>query len=265
MPACLDGKFESNRDEVQKRIRDGGWEVAFSTRELQEIDLLEGTVAAILSYFTGGTAFSVWLEELIRESLAGMAESIENTFTPAVMREASQFADNVITNLFQGKILGEQSIDLFYVNFKAGLTQYIGQNYTWICNFSREGGFWQSTTGNVISYCPYVGIRLNQSAGSPSPTPPPSLQRLQWLGESEVWYNKHSSGEWHKFIGFQQPRFMGAFQETGRDKNYVYLRSQTQTPGGKFLELALGPDRLFWHYLFGEPGWTPESSGFWRA
>jgi len=264
MPACLEGKFETNRNNVQNNIRSGGWVVAFSNRELTETDATWGVITAVVSYFTGGTAFSIWLEELIRQSLAGMAESIENTFTPVAVQEAINFADNVITNLLQGKNSGEQFLDLFYVNFKAGVAQYIGQNFTWICNpFSSDGGFWQVDTQNQISYCPYVGMRLNPNIGSPTPSPP--LKRIQWIESDGIWYNKHSSGEWHQFNGLQNPQFIRAFQETGRDKSFVYLESQPLIAGGKILQLALGVNRKFFHHLGGEPGWTPESSGHWKA
>jgi hypothetical protein len=49
--------------------------------------------------------------------------------------------------------------------------------------------------------------------------------REEWTANNGVWYHKHSSGEWHEFNGPKNPQLIGTFQETGRDNDYVYLRS----------------------------------------
>lgn len=260
MPAPFETKFETNRNDVQNNIRSGGWVVAFSNRELTETDAAWGVISAVLSYFTGGAAFDAWLSDLINESLVGMEESIRDTFSENTRQEAIQFSDDVITNLLQLKNVGEQIHDFFQYDFKAGVTQYIGQNFTWIPNFSPEGGFWQFVPPNQISYCPYVGLRYNKSTGLTKPG-----HRVQWVGDNEVWYNNHSSGEWHQFNGLQNPQFIRVFQETRRDDNYVYLQGQPIPPGTKILELALGPDKMYYHYIDGDPGWHPDIQGHWRA
>lgn len=102
-----------------------------------------------------------WITNLIYESLEQMDQSIANNLAPEAREEAIQFAQQVLRNLIQGKNVGEQVHDIGRFNFKAGIAEFIGKNYVWIPNLSREGGYWQFVPPNVISYCPYVGLRFN--------------------------------------------------------------------------------------------------------
>ena len=87
---------------------------------------------------------------------------------------------------------------------------------------------------------------------------PQSFQRLQWIGDNGVWYNKHSSGEWHEFKSLEQPKFLGAFQETGRDDNYVYLRSANGN------EVALTSNMLYFR-ANGQSEWSSSIQGHWKV
>jgi hypothetical protein len=214
----------------------------------------------------------LWLDDLITKSLDQMEASIINTFTPEAQQEASQFAKGVITNLLTGKNTGEQFLDLFNFNFKAGVAQFIGQNCACVPNLPTNipdviGDIHSGNTGchnecvNQISYCPYVGLRFNQSVGNPPTSQPPSLQLIEWIANDGVWFIMNQPGVWHEFIGLQQPQFTRVFQEIGRDANYVYLKDQTDGS----LELALGYDREFYHNADDQPGWRPNGQGYWKA
>ena len=143
------GSWESNKEDVKVRIREGNWKVAFG-REITYDDVAEAVATAGES-----------IDQLVTESVNQMEESIRDTITPEVKREAAQYAQRVIRNLIQGKNVGEQVHDIGRFNFKAGIAEFIGKNFVWIPNLSREGGYWQFVPPNVISYCPYVGFRFN--------------------------------------------------------------------------------------------------------
>ncbi len=253
MPACLDGKYVPDRADVKNAIESGGWKVAYG-RELTETDAAWGIFSAVLDYFTGGVSFEVWLDSLIDESLAQMAKSIRDTFGADARQEATQFSEDVISNLLQFKNASERFHDLFQYDFKAGLAKFTGHNYVWLCNFSREGGYWQEDTQPQVSFCPYVGIRYNKSTGLTRPG-----HRTLWIGEDGIFYRKHSSGEWHSFVGLQAPNFLVASQETGRDDNYVYLRDANGH------EVALGTNMVYSRFYGQSTEWKKLTQGFWRS
>ncbi|HZZ80222.1 MAG TPA: hypothetical protein VFE62_17035 [Gemmataceae bacterium] len=263
--------FRTNRSDVENQVRQGGWAIAFGG-ELTEFDIAEGAVAAGVSIFTDNPGpVMAWLDQLISESLAQMGNSIAANFAPVARQQAEQFARGVIANLLRGRNVGEQFLDLFHFNLKAGVAQFVGQNTQFIPNASvggfenfitsgDTGGSEQPVGPNIFSWCPYVGLRFNPSVGAPPPPPPAALQRVQWIGDNQTWYNEHEPGVWHEFLSLTNPQFLMAYRETGRDPNFVFLITQPNGP----LEVALGIDRVF-NRSPGQ-GWAPTNiTGRWKA
>lgn len=272
------GGFNSNRNQVKSQVGQGGWApptgaVAFGG-ELQVTDIANGVVAAGVSFYLENPGpFLTWLDMLTTQAIAQMEQSIVTTFTPVARQQAIDFAKGVISTLLQGRNPGEQFTNLFHFNFKAGVSQFSGQNTQWVPDISPGGLGGLITHGDtggheepygpyIPSWCPYVGFRYNPAVGTVPHPSPPTLHRVQWVGTT--WYHQPSNqpGVWHQWDNQVPPHLLRTFRETGRDANFVYLRDQT--PGSN-LELALGADRQFYHYTDGIPGWHPDTQGHWQA
>lgn len=172
------GRFISNRNDVKSQIEDGGWRCAYG-RELTVQDAVEGAVAAGVSIYTGSPEVVLaWLDNLVNESLIQMETNIAMTFTADARQAVEQFAWEVIANLVQGQNLGERFKELGQWHFKAGLTQFMGQNQEWnpVANVGNildggDAGEWVDLGPPIPSLCPYVGLQTPVNV-QPQPMPP---------------------------------------------------------------------------------------------
>jgi hypothetical protein len=170
--------FTSNKNDVKDGIERGGlWKVAYG-RELTETDAIAGAVATGVSIYSGNTAaVTAWLNNLITESIHKMEVSIAMTFTAQARDQAVQFAETVISKLLRAKIPSEEIKNLLQFQFKAGVAQFLGQNYVWIpgtdlgglFTHGDAGGHWEPVGPHTISFCPYVGLRVNTEFPPPHP------------------------------------------------------------------------------------------------
>lgn len=172
------GKFETNKWEIKEEVKKGGWEVA-EGRELTETDAIQGVVAAGVSIYSGNSApFVAWLTKLLNESLNKLSGNIQSQFTEVAKKQALDLARTTIKDLMSGQPKsGEALVQLGNIQFKVGVSHYIGKNREWIINLSKEGGYWQ-TISTTHAYQPYVAMRF-KAFGVQDDTPAsPSLLKL---------------------------------------------------------------------------------------
>jgi len=196
------GGFVSNRDQIESGIQQGGWApptgaVAFGG-ELQVKDIANGLVAAGVSFYLDDPApFLDWLEALTTNAISQMEQSIVASFTPVAKQQAIDFAKGVISTLLQGRNPGEQFIDVFHFNFKAGVAQFNGQNTQWVPNVSVEsignlitsgdtGGHEEPYGPFIPWWCACVGFRYNPSVGSQPPASSQGSGGAPKIGQIEV-------------------------------------------------------------------------------
>lgn len=160
--------YETNKWDVKNRVRSGAWKVA-EGREITETDLIQGTVAAGISIYTGdATAFVTWVENLVRESITQLSTSIQREVSDAARQQSIDLANRTIRRLISGRSAGVELLNIGNVQFKAGVSKYTGRNRTWIPNpFSRDGGYWQ-TLSTTHAWQPYVAFRLSSNSSGPS-------------------------------------------------------------------------------------------------
>ena len=158
--------YDTNKWRVRNDIfnEDGGnWYVAFG-RELTETDALAGVVAAGISIYAGNPGpFLKWFEDLIRESIWKMKESLQDLGEEVgedMIEEAVQIASQKIRDLLGGNPQGGCVKKSFStLDFKAGVATYSGRNWIKLCNFVR---CWKETVSSTWSAQPYVAVRLKQ-------------------------------------------------------------------------------------------------------
>lgn len=166
MPFPGETRFETNKGDKKRRVKNGGWEEAYG-RELTETDLLEGIVAAGVSVLSENpAAFNAWVAQLVRESVAVFAANIRQRFTEVAQQQAQRLAERILRSLLRGRREGVDFLRIQDIHFKAGVSGYNGHNQVWVPNFSREGGFWQTTT-STLAFQPYVAMRLVPGGTSP--------------------------------------------------------------------------------------------------
>jgi hypothetical protein len=166
------GRFVTNRSDVENSIKQGNWVVAFSQRELTETDALEALVAAGVSIYTDQPeVLFAYLDELVTESIDGLEAAIAQTLESQVETEVENFAIPLIKNFLSGRTAGEQSENFGDYGIKAGVAQFIGHNeeFNPVANpggiLGGDTGAWQQIGPNLISYCPYVGLRYQSTGG----------------------------------------------------------------------------------------------------
>jgi Ricin-type beta-trefoil lectin domain-like len=164
------GRFVSNRNDVENGIRQGGWVVAFSQRELTETDALGALIATGVAIYTDQPEIIfAYLDELLDESIHGLEAAIQQTITAEVQTQIQNFAIPIIKGLLNGRSPGESQETLGHFGVKAGLAKFIGHNEEWnpVANpggiLSGDTGAWQQVGPGLVSYCPYVGIRYLQT------------------------------------------------------------------------------------------------------
>ncbi len=191
--------------------------------------------------------FEAWLDDLIDQSIAVFEQNVQTVFTQIVLQQAIQLAMTTLKGLLGGNPQeGVQSLQSEGFEFKAGVSEYNGQNQFWVPNFSPDGGFWQTST-TTLSYCPYVAVRVVQTIPPPHPSTPTEYVVARFINQSN--HNQVLNFTWHlndasKSITLQpggtwywytegNPQFWQLFQQRGPECRI--------TPAGVIIELPAPP------------------------
>lgn len=249
MPVPGDTQFVTNKWDKINQVQSGtpSWSVAYG-RELTETDAIQGAVAAGVSIFIDDPApFEGWLDDLIDQSITVFQQNVQTVFTQVVLQQAIQLAMTTLKGLLGGNPQeGVQSLQSEGFEFKAGVSEYNGQNQFWVPNLSPDGGFWQ-TSSTTLSYCPYVAVRAVQAIPSPHPSTPTEYVVARFINKSNsnlvlnfTWHMNDSSksvtlqpgATWYWYTE-GTPQFWNLFQQRGPECQI--------TPGGVIIEFPAPP------------------------
>ena len=120
--------YKTNKFELVAKQENGGWVLAWS-KDITETDAINGVVAAGISIYTGGAAFSLWVSELVDRTINSVADSGRRRFPEYVRVQSKELAQQVIYAAIQGKSPQQALKNFDTVDFKAGAIRYTGGNY----------------------------------------------------------------------------------------------------------------------------------------
>jgi len=120
--------YETNKFNLKAEQEAGGWILAWSD-DISETDAINGAVAAGVSIYSGGTAFALWIQNLVQRTIGSTMRSAETRFPDYIERDAESLAQQVIFDAIQSKSSRNALRNYDTVDFKAGAIRYTGGNY----------------------------------------------------------------------------------------------------------------------------------------
>ena len=120
--------YKTNKFNLKAQQEAGGWMLAWSD-DISETDAISGVVAAGVSIYSGGSAFTLWIHNLVQRTIQSTMRSAGARFPGYIQDQAENLARQVIYAAMQGGSPRNALQHFDTVDFKAGAIRYTGGNY----------------------------------------------------------------------------------------------------------------------------------------